>query len=431
MINLDTNKIYLQADELKKIQPTVDKIFQEKILDRKGEGNEFMDWLTYFDDVSMDEIDAMSKKVNQWKEQGIKHLLVIGIGGSFLGAQAAIDFVNGKLSGRDQVLFIGTDMSLSHYKQVETFLNDKEWAICVISKSGGTLEPSLAFNYFNNLLSKKHGKTANEYVVAVTGDKGILKTLADTMNYPTYVIPNGIGGRFSVMTPVGLFPMLFAGIDVKELLTGMRLAAKDLLNDSNLETNSALKYAAVRFLLNQQDVTPKITHEIFTTYDYDLDMLGEWWKQLFAESEGKNGKGIFPISVAYSRDLHSLGQIIQEGPKTFFETTLWVDNPKGETNNIKVSVDEQNLYKLNHLEGMTLSEINYRAFQGVLDAHYQEGKTSNLVITLKEKTATSLGYLFYWYFIGVTMSGYLLGINPFNQPGVEIYKKNMNDNLSK
>lgn len=431
MINLNTTKVYLQADKLTKLQPTVDKIFQEKILDRKGDGNEFMDWLTYFDDVSMTEIDAMSEKVNQWKTKGVKHLLVIGIGGSFLGAQAAIDFINGKLGGRDQVLFIGTDMSLSHYHQVETFLNDKEWAICVISKSGETLEPSLAFNYFNGLLAKKHGKNSNEYVAAVTGDKGILKTLADTMDYPTYVIPNGIGGRFSVMTPVGLFPMLFADIDVKKLLTGMHLAAKDLLNSSNLEKNSALKYAAIRFLLNQQEVTPKITHEIFTTYDYDLDMLGEWWKQLFAESEGKDGQGIFPLSVSYSRDLHSLGQIIQEGPKTFFETTLWVNDPKGEVNHIKVSANDQNLYKLNHLEGMTLSEINYRAFQGVIDAHYQEGKTSNIVITLEEKTTTSLGYLLYWYFIAVTMSGYLLEINPFNQPGVEIYKKNMNDNLSK
>ncbi len=430
MINLNTSKIYLQPEELTKLQPTVDKIFQENILERKGEGHEFMDWLTYFDDVSTDEIEAMSEKITHWKANGIKHLLVIGIGGSFLGAQAAIDFINGKLGGRDQVLFIGTDMSLTHYRQVETFLNNKEWAICVISKSGGTLEPSLAFNYFNDLLETKYGANAKDYVAAVTGDKGILKTLADVKGYSSYVIPNGIGGRFSVMTPVGLFPMLFAGIDVKSFLEGMRSAAKDLLTSSNLEENSALKYAAIRFLLNQQKDS-KITHEIFTTYDYDLDMLGEWWKQLFAESEGKDGKGIFPISVAYSRDLHSLGQIIQDGPKTFFETTLWVEDSKLEANNIKVKANEQNLYKLNHLEGMTISEINYRAFQGVLDAHYVDGKTSNIVITLKEKTATSLGYLFYWYFIAVTMSGYLLGINPFNQPGVEVYKKNMNENLSK
>ncbi len=427
MLKLKNDKVFLDEKKIQKLQPKVDKIYEENIIDRKGLGNEFMDWLDYQENLDTKLIDEMKKVVNKLKDKNVKHLLVIGIGGSFLGAQAAIDFTKGKLAARDEVIFIGTDMSHSHFKQVENFLSDKEWAICVISKSGGTLEPSLAFNHFNDLLQKKHGDDANERVVAVTGNKGILNDLATSKGYKTFEIPDGIGGRFSVMTPVGLFPMIFANIDVLKVIDGANQAKKDL-SSSNLSNNSAFKYAAIRYLLNKKS---KISHEIFVSYDFDLDMMGEWFKQLFAESEGKDGKGIFPLSVSYSRDLHSLGQIIQEGPKTFFETILWINEEISNEDKIYPKHDDNDAYKLNYLVNTSVDEINKKAFDGVTDAHYHEGRISNLIIELEGKTESSLGYLFYWYFLAVTMSGYLLGINPFNQPGVEIYKKNMNENLKK
>ncbi len=427
MLKLKDEKIFLDDKKISKLQSKVEDIYQNNIIERKGLGNEFMDWLDYQENLDSKLLEEMQISVKNLKEKGAKHLLVIGIGGSFLGAQAAIDFTKGKLTSRDELIFVGTNMSHSHFKQVEKFLLDKEWAICVISKSGGTLEPSLAFNHFNNLLEQKYGEDHKNRVIAVTGKNGILNDLAVSKGYKTFEIPDGIGGRFSVMTPVGLFPMIFADIDVAKIIEGANEAKRDL-SSSNLNENSAFRYAVIRFLLNKKS---KLTHEIFVSYDFDLDMMGEWFKQLFAESEGKDGKGIFPLSVSYSRDLHSLGQIIQEGPKTFFETVLWINENIADEEKIYPKHDDNDAYKLNYLLNTSLDEINQKAFAGVTDAHYQEGKISNLIIELSEKTEKSLGYLFYWYFMAVTMSGYLLGINPFNQPGVEIYKKNMNENLKK
>ena len=430
MLNLNTKKIYLDEKKILSLQERITLIHQEKLIERKGLGNEFMDWVEYPETIDNKIIVEIEKKVFELKTLNVKHLLVIGIGGSFLGAQSAIDFSQGKMASRDKVLFIGTDMSSSYYSQMETFLEDKEYAICMISKSGGTLEPSLAFNYFTNKLKEKHGKKAGKYIIAITGNSGILKNYADDEKIDTFEIPNGIGGRFSVMTPVGLFPMIFAGINVREMLEGAKQAKADLLVDSSVVSNSALRYAAIRFLLNEKEINKeRITHEIFTTYDFDLEMLAEWWKQLFGESEGKdNSKGLFPLSVHYSRDLHSLGQIIQEGPKTFFETTLIVKNPSQKP--IKFTKETNDGMKINYLKNLSLEEINTKAFEGVIDAHFKEGKISNLVIELEEKTPKSLGYLYYWFFVSVTVSGYLLDINPFNQPGVEIYKKNIKKNLS-
>ncbi len=431
MLELNTKKVYLNEKEIASMQPKINLLFKNNLLNKEGIGNEFMDWIDYPETVKEEVILGLEEKVNQLKTLKVNHLLVIGIGGSFLGAQSAIDFLEGKLASRDKVLFIGTDMSSSYYSQMESFLENKEFAICVISKSGGTLEPSLAFNFFSNKLKEKHGSKANDYIVAITGNKGILKDFTIQEKITSFEIPNGIGGRFSVMTPVGMFPMIFVGINVREMLEGAKEAKSFLLKESSLEKNTALRYAVIRFLLNQnqKDNQLKITHEIFTTYDYDLEMLAEWWKQLFGESEGKvSTKGIFPLSVHYSRDLHSLGQIIQEGPKTFFETTLIVkDNSQKHITFVK---DINDGMKINYLNHLTLEEINQKVFEGVLEAHYQEGGISNIIIQLKEKTPKSLGYLYYWFFISVTISGYLLDINPFDQPGVEIYKKNIKKNLS-
>ncbi len=418
-INFDYSKV--TAEEKTALKDRVAKIHDE-IRNRTGEGNEFMDWLTWPVDYDKEELENIIQKANWMKSEGIETLLVIGIGGSFLGAQSAIDFVKGKMDKQDEIIFAGINMSASHVKQIERKLANKKWGICVISKSGTTLEPALSFRHFKTLLEEKEGKeVAKDYIVAVTdGNKGALKTLADEKGYSTYVVPDGIGGRFSGITPVGTFPMAFAGIDVKSLLEG---AAKGMEDFAGLENNAAYEYALTRFILNADKA--KFT-EIFTTYDFDLDMTSEWWKQLFGESEGKDGKGIMPSSVAYSRDLHSLGQIIQEGVQNFFETTLWIEE---DANPITVKSDEANLDGLNYLTGKTFHEINKKAFDGVLKAHYEDGGTPNIIMTLKDKSEYSLGYLWYFFFISVTMSGYLLGVNPFNQPGVELYKANMFANL--
>lgn len=394
----------------------------DMIRNRSGEGNAFMDWLTWPVEYDKEEIENIIQKANWMKSEGIETLLVVGIGGSFLGAQSAIDFIKGKMNKQDEVIFAGINMSSSHIKQIEKKLEGRKWGICVISKSGTTLEPALSFRYFKNLLEKKEGvEKAKDYIVAVTdGNKGALKTLANEKGYSTYVVPDGIGGRFSGTTPVGTFPMAFAGIDVKAVLAGTAKAMEDF---SSLENNLAYEYAITRYILNSKQ---NKSTEIFTTYDFDLDMMAEWWKQLFGESEGKDGKGIMPSSVAYSRDLHSLGQIIQEGVQNFFETTLWINEDKEQ---IKVESDDSNLDGLNYLTGMSFHEINKKAFDGVLKAHYEGGGTPNIIITLKDKSEESMGYLWYFFFIAVTMSGYLLEVNPFNQPGVELYKANMFANL--
>ncbi len=418
-INFDYSKVSNEDKAALK-----DKVAQihEVIRNRSGEGNEFMDWLTWPVDYDKEELDNIVQKANWMKNEGIETLLVIGIGGSFLGAQSAIDFIKGKMNKQDEIIFAGINMSSAHAKQIEAKLEGKKWGICVISKSGTTLEPALSFRHFKSLLEAKEGaEKAKDYIVAVTdGNKGALKTLADEKGYSTYVVPDGIGGRFSGTTPVGTFPMAFAGIDVKAVLAGSAKAMEDF---SSIEGNLAYEYALTRFILNTK--LGKVS-EIFTTYDFDLDMTSEWWKQLFGESEGKDGKGIMPASVAYSRDLHSLGQIIQEGVQNFFETTLWINE---DANPITVKEDDSNLDGLNYLTGMTFHEINKKAFDGVLKAHYEGGGTPNIIFNLKDKSEESLGYLWYFFFISVTMSGYLLEVNPFNQPGVELYKANMFKNL--
>ncbi len=418
-INFEYSKVSTEDKEA--LSSKVSEI-HEIIRNRTGEGNQFMDWLTWPVDYDKEELNNIIEKANWMKQEGIETLLTIGIGGSFLGAQSAIDFIKGKMNKQDEIIFAGINMSPSHVKQIEKKLEGKKWGICVISKSGTTLEPALSFRHFKALLEAKEGtEKAKDYIVAVTdGNKGALKTLADNKGYSTYVVPDGIGGRFSGTTPVGTFPMAFAGIDVKKVIEGTAKAMEDF---SGLDNNDAYEYALTRFLLYSKQ--NKVS-EIFTTYDFDLDMTSEWWKQLFGESEGKEGKGIMPASVAYSRDLHSLGQIVQEGVQNFFETTLWIEE---DVDVITVKEDDANLDGLNYLTGKTFHEINKKAFDGVLKAHYEGGGTPNIVMTLKDKSEYSLGYLWYFFFISVTMSGYLLGVNPFNQPGVELYKANMFSNL--
>lgn len=423
------DKILKLNFEYSKVSREEKEKYSKKILElhnmiqnRTGQGNEFMDWLKWPVDYNEKELDRIILKTKWMKEQGVKKLLVIGIGGSYLGGQSAIDFIKGKMNKQEEVIFAGINMSSSHIKQIEENLLGSKWAICVISKSGTTLEPALSFRHFKNILERKEGiDKSKDLIVAVTdGSKGALKILADAKGYDSYVVPDGIGGRFSGITPVGTFPMAFAGIDVKDVMKGAELAMNDL---SKLKNNDAYEYALTRFILHTEK--NKVS-EIFTTYDYDLDMMAEWWKQLFGESEGKERKALMPLSVTYSRDLHSLGQIIQDGKQTFLETTLWINE---DANPIIIMEDELNLDGLNYLKGMTFNEINQKAFAGVLKAHYEGAGTPNIIMNLKDKSETSMGYLWYFFFISVTMSAYLLEVNPFDQPGVDLYKSNMFKNL--
>lgn len=419
-LNLETSSV--SNEERNELRDKVENI-HEMIWNKTGEGSEFSDWLTWPVDHDKEELESIINKANELRNSGVEKLLVIGIGGSYLGAQSAIDFIKGKINMSDKVIFAGINMSTSHIKQVEKLLEGSKWGICVISKSGTTLEPALSFRHFKRLLELKEGEEqAKELIVAITdGNRGALKTLATEKGYQTYVIPDGIGGRFSGTTPCGLFPMAFAGIDVKAVLEGTAKAMKDLSGNDNI----AYDYAMTRYILNNKK--DKVT-EILTTYEYDMAMTNEWIKQLFGESEGKDGKGIFPTSVVYSADLHSLGQIVQEGNKNFFETTIWIDNNK---DSIVVEEDESNLDGLNYLTGKTFHEINEQAFKGVVKAHNEGGGTPNIIINLKDNSEESLGYMWYFFFISITMTCYLQGVNPFNQPGVELYKKNMFENLKK
>ncbi len=421
MIKLNLNYSNLKEEKINKFQSKVSKIHQ-MIKNKTGEGSEMLDWYNISKDENL--INDINNEVKRLKSDlGVEKLLTIGIGGSYLGAQAGINFINGSLND-ESVIFAGINMAPSLIKQIEKKLENKKWAICVISKSGTTLEPALAFRHFKNLLEGKVGKNElSKYIIAVTdSEKGALKTLANENNYKTYSIPDGIGGRFSGITPVGLFPMAFAGVDINKLFNGVEKAIQHFSTD-DLSKNIAYKYAISRNLISTKKNLPV---EILVTYDQDLDFMNEWWKQLFGESEGKDGKGIYPSSVIYSRDLHSLGQFVQEGTKIFFETTIWINE---EDEKVIVKEDENNLDQLNYLTGMSFYEINKKAFEGVVNAHSIDGKIPNIIIELENKSEESLGYLWYFFFVATAMSGYFIGVNPFNQPGVEIYKKNMFQNL--
>ena len=314
---------------------------------------------------------------------------------------------------------MGQTFSPNYLAQVMNYLKDKNFAINVISKSGTTTETSISFRLLKELLESKIGKAAAQKAIYATTDKarGALKKLATQEGYATYVLPDDIGGRYSVLTAVGLFPIACSGVDVKAMLEGAAEAQK-LYNNDNILENICYQYAVCRDYFYRHE---KLV-EMFVTYEPSLTQIGEWFKQLYGESEGKDKKGLLPASVTFSTDLHSMGQYIQDGTPLMFETILYVKNP---TLDIIVPHDEENLDGLNYLEGKTLSFVNEKAFLGTLDAHANDGKVPNIVIYAEKMDAHTLGHLFYFFMRACAMSAYLLEINPFNQPGVEIYKKNM------
>ena len=417
MIKVDVSNV-ISEEEIKKYQASVSKI--NKMIDEKtGPGNDYVGWVDWPVNYDKEELERLLVDAAYVREN-FDVLVVCGIGGSYLGARCALDALKGvKSNDKLEVIFMGQTFSPNYTRQVLDYLENKNFAINVISKSGTTTETSIAFRLLKDLLERKVGKEkARKAIYAVTDkEKGALKTLCNNEGYATYVLPSDIGGRYSVLTPVGLFSLAAAGVDVKAMLDGAALARKEFDND-DLKKNMCYRYAVSRdYMLHHGKSV-----EMYVTYEPQMSQLSEWLKQLFGESEGKEKKGLLPGSVTFSTDLHSLGQFIQDGSPILFETIINVINPELD---VKIPHDDLDLDGLNYLEGKSLSYVNQMAYQGTLKAHQEEGHVPCNVITVERMNEATLGYLFYFFMRCCAMSAYLLEINPFNQPGVEIYKKNM------
>jgi glucose-6-phosphate isomerase len=417
ILNSDVSSDILESkynDKIKKIN--------KDFLNKKLKGSDFTGWLDWPERIEKSLIEDIQNKVSEIKAKKVKYLLVIGIGGSYLGSRALQEAINGLLPNNndEKIIYIGNTMSSTYISQVYELMKENDFAINVISKSGTTLEPALSFRIFKDLLEKKLGnEEASKLIVATTDhSKGALKQVAIKNNYKTFDINEDIGGRFSVFTPVGLFPLAFAGVDIYNLVLGAKKLLQEYKEHKDVSEFSAFKYAASRHYL----YTLNYKTEILVSYELQFQYLLEWWKQLFGESEGKEGKALFPASAIFSTDLHSLGQYIQDGQKTFFETVINIENP---SEDIKIPKDSDNLDGLNYVTKKSMHEINSTAFKGVVEAHWKEGQVNNLLINLKDNSAKTIGYFVQWMFMACMMSAYLLEVNPFDQPGVEVYKKSM------
>lgn len=390
---------------------------------RNGEGNDFLGWVTLPTDYDKEEFSRI-KKAAEYIKGNCDILIVIGIGGSYLGARAVIEALkstnyNALAKDTPQIYFIGNTISPSMVTELVSLCEDKNICINVISKSGTTTEPAIAFRVFRDLIYKKYSEEEAAKRIFCTTDKakGTLKELADDQGYETFVVPDDVGGRYSVLTAVGLLPIAVAGIDIDALMNGAKFA-QDSLNSEDIHKNDCLKYAAIRNCLYEKGKRL----ECFISYEPCMTMFNEWLKQLFAESEGKDGKGLYPVSCVFSTDLHSVGQFIQEsGSSLMFETCLKFNNP---LDDFTITEQDGNIDGLNFLAGKTMSFVNEKARQGTLLAH-TEGGVANLILEANGITAEDLGYMIYFFEKACAISGYILGINPFNQPGVESYKKNM------
>ncbi|MBU7456217.1 glucose-6-phosphate isomerase [Leuconostoc fallax] len=425
-ISFDTTNVenFVAKHELDEMQPLI-TMADSQLRNRTGAGAEYSDWITLPTDYDKAEFARIQKAAEQIKSDS-QALVVIGIGGSYLGAKAAIDFLHpsfyNELSDEERqapkIYFAGNSTSSAYINDLVRVLGDKDFSVNVISKSGTTTEPSIAFRVFKKLLEKKYGEAGAKKRIYATTDanKGALHDEAAAEGYETFVIPDGVGGRFSVLTPVGLLPIAASGVDIQQLMDGAK-DAQDEYSDSDLRKNEAYRYAALRRILYDKGYTT----ELLINWEPTMQYLSEWWKQLMGESEGKNQKGIYPSSANFSTDLHSLGQYIQEGRRDLFETVVKLDNP---VSNIALPEEEGNKDGLQYLEGKTVDEVNTNAFQGVTLAHV-DGGVPNLAVHIPQQDAYSLGYLIYFFEIAVGASGYTFGINPFNQPGVEAYKTNM------
>lgn len=417
VMQFDASHGFLKED-IGSYQNEVSRI-HKMIHEKTGAGNDFLGWVDWPVNYDKDEFERIVKLAEKLDGK-FDTLVVCGIGGSYLGARAAIEMINGLYPDNGkEVIFAGNTFSSTYMSQVLSHIKDKNVVVNVISKSGTTTETALAFRMLREFMEQKYGKEgAKERIIATTDKaRGTLKALADQEGYESFVIPDDIGGRYSVITPVGLVPMALMGIDIRKVMEGL-LAAYQELNTDDLEKNPAYRYAVARRILQNQGYNV----EMFVTYEPQLSMLSEWWKQLLGESEGKDGKGILPDSATFSTDLHSLGQFIQQGSKVLYETIFKVEKP---TLDVTIPSDPQNGDQMNYLAGKNLDWVNKMACEGTLQAHVESGNVPNLIITVPDMKEYSFGYLCYFFLIATAMTCYMLDINPFNQPGVEIYKKNM------
>ena len=413
-------KGFAGEEELGYMAPLV-KAAQDTLHSKSGAGNDFLGWVDLPVDYDKEEF-ARIKKAAKKIQKSCDVLVVIGIGGSYLGARAAIEFVNGQMyngvrpEGIPEVYFVGSNISSSYLNDVVKIIGERDFCINVISKSGTTTEPAIAFRIFKKLIEEKYGKEGAKDRIFATTDKarGALKKLADDEGYETFVVPDDVGGRFSVLTAVGLLPMAAAGLDIDAAMAGAAAAREAFAEGTD---HDCAKYAALRNILHQKGKAM----EILVNYEPSLVMLGEWFKQLFDESEGKDHKGLFATSANFSTDLHSIGQFIQDGTRNMFETVVWVKEPRSES---YIEETAEDIDGLNYLAGKSVQFVNSKAYQGTLIAH-MDGGTPNIIVEIDKADAWHFGYLVYFFEKACGISGYLLGVNPFNQPGVEAYKKNM------
>ena len=423
-LKLDLSYSNIKQEDIMKYSNKVENIHTE-LHEKSKDENEFLGWLdlpTDYDKKEVEKIKKCAKKIQKDSEI----LVVIGIGGSYLGARAVIEALTStfyNLLSKEQrktpqILYAGNNLNPNYLNDLIDLIGNRDLSVNVISKSGTTTEPAIAFRIFRELLENKYGLEEAKERIYVTTDKekGALKQIADEEGYTTFVIPDNIGGRYSVLTAVGLLPSATAGINIDKLLDGAKIAQEKYL-DKNLKYNDCYKYAVVRNILykNEKNI------EILVSYEPKLHYMTEWWKQLFGESEGKDLKGIYPTGAEFTTDLHSLGQYIQDGRRNLFETIIDI---KESDSNVFINQDEENLDELNYLTGKGLDEINKKAMEGTIEAHI-EGEVPNIILTMDNLNEYTLGHLIYFFELACAMSGKLLGVNPFNQPGVEKYKKNM------
>jgi glucose-6-phosphate isomerase len=423
-LNLTKVASFLEEHEITYLQPMVTQA-HNMLHNKTGQGNDFLGWIDLPVNYDKEEFQRIKKSAEKIRDDS-DVFIVIGIGGSYLGSRAAIEmlshtFYNSVSKDKRKspsVYFVGNNISSTYMVDLLETIEGKDVSVNVISKSGTTTEPAIAFRIFKDYLEKKYGKEGAKSRIYATTDKakGALKSLADAEGYETFVIPDDVGGRFTVLTPVGLLPIAAAGIDIEEMMGGAA-AAREAYSMPELEKNDAYKYAVTRNVLYRKGKTT----EILVNYEPCLHYFGEWWKQLYGESEGKDGKGIFPAAVDFSTDLHSMGQYIQEGLRNIYETVVNVEKPR---KNIVIEESFENIDGLNFVAGQTMDYINKKAFEGTILAH-NDGGVPNMVVNVPELTAYYFGYLAYFFEKACGISGYLSGINPFNQPGVEAYKKNM------
>ncbi len=415
-IKFDYNKGYLSS-KIFHYQEVVDAA-HESLHAKTGKGNDYLGWLDWPVNYDKSEFNNILNFAQQVRENA-EVLVVCGIGGSYLGARAAIEMINGLYpKNQVEIIYLGNTLSSTYIVQVLDYLRNKKFFVNVISKSGQTTETAMAFRLLKQLLKEKHSEEYKDYIIATTdANDGTLRAEVKEVGYRSFSIPKDIGGRFSVTTAVGLFPMAVAGINITNVMSGALLAMEQLDNP-DLNVNPAYQYAVARRIMEKQGKSV----EMLVSYEFQMTMIAEWWKQLFGESEGKDGKGILPASVNFSTDLHSMGQFIQEGSKNLFETLMVVKEP---AEDMIFPFTEDNQDNMNYLSGKSLDFVNTQARLATLAAHYEEGSVPVLQVIIPDTTAYTFGYLTYFFFKSIAMTAYLIDVNPFNQPGVEVYKRNM------